>query len=238
MRTVLVTGFEPFGGETVNASWEVARALHGRRCGDAVARALMLPCAYDACVAEFVEAFERLKPDAVLLTGQAARRAVVSVERFAHDRASATHADNRGVVRGGFASPLVGEAGTGVATRVSDSASPEATASGPARPIPAPQDVREPRLYLETTADVGAIAHAIRAVGVPARVSNDAGDYVCNHLYYGALKHLALASPSTPAVFLHVPATPEQTPARANPRRLTTIDAARALVAAVVALAG
>jgi len=24
-RTVLVTGFEPFGGETINASWESAR---------------------------------------------------------------------------------------------------------------------------------------------------------------------------------------------------------------------
>ncbi|HTR14044.1 MAG TPA: hypothetical protein VMI72_12530, partial [Roseiarcus sp.] len=74
MRTILVTGFEPFGGETVNASWEAARALDGWRSGDLVANARMLPCVYDACVAEFAEAFARLKPHAVLLTGQAARR--------------------------------------------------------------------------------------------------------------------------------------------------------------------
>ena len=27
---ILLTGFEPFGGEAINPSWEVARALHGR----------------------------------------------------------------------------------------------------------------------------------------------------------------------------------------------------------------
>jgi pyroglutamyl-peptidase len=36
-RTILVTGFEPFGGETVNASWEAARKLEGWRHGDTVA---------------------------------------------------------------------------------------------------------------------------------------------------------------------------------------------------------
>ena len=45
-RTILVTGFEPFGGETVNASWEAARRLEGWRQGGAVAAARLLPCAY------------------------------------------------------------------------------------------------------------------------------------------------------------------------------------------------
>ena len=208
MRTLLVTGFEPFGGETVNASWEAASALDGWRSGDLVASALMLPVAYDACVAKFKEAFRRLKPDAVLLTGQAARRAAVSVERHAHNRASAALADNCGVVRGGFSSPLVGRGG---------------------REGESPASV-------ETTANVAAIARTIRAAGIPARVSTDAGDYVCNHLYYGALKHIVGASPATLAVFLHLPATPEQTPWRANPRRLATKDAVRALRAAATAL--
>ena len=78
LRTILVTGFEPFGGETVNASWEAARRLDGWRCGERVAVARMLPCVYGACVEDLIEAFERLKPDAVLMTGQAARRGVVS----------------------------------------------------------------------------------------------------------------------------------------------------------------
>jgi pyroglutamyl-peptidase len=89
---------------------------------------------------------------------------------------------------------------------------------------------------LESTAAVGAIVRAIRKAGVPARVSINAGDYVCNHLYYGALAHLAAASSTTPAVFIHLPATPGQTPKRASAQRLASADAARALKAAVSAM--
>ena len=236
---MLVTGFEPFGGETVNASWEAAHALDGWRSGELAVRALMLPVAYDACVAEFAEAFACLEPDAVLLTGQAARRAVVSVERFAHSGASATYADNRGVVRGGGSSPLVGEAGREVEPELmalQAAVSDTSTRPAPPHPRPPPQGARRPLAFLETEADVAAIARAIRAAGVRARVSTDAGDYVCNHLYYGALKHLRATSPKTPLVFLHLPATPEQTPPRANWRRLATKDAVRALEAAATAL--
>ena len=199
MRTILITGFEPFGGETLNASWEAARRLEGWRCGERVAVARMLPCVYDACVEDFIEAFERVKPDAVLMTGQAARRGIVSVERVARNAANAATPDNRGAVR-----------------------LAEALDAGPER--------------LEATAPAAAVARAIRGAGVPARVSTNAGDYVCNHLYYGALKFLRGASPGTPALFVHLPATPEQTPPGASARRLSTADAARALQAAVIAI--
>ena len=43
---VLVTGFEPFGGESVNPSWEVARALHGAQIAGAQVSALHLPCRF------------------------------------------------------------------------------------------------------------------------------------------------------------------------------------------------
>ncbi len=198
-RTILVTAFEPFGGETVNASWEAARVLDGWRCGDWVAVARRLPCVYGACVAEFVEAFERLAPEAVLMTGQAARRAVVSVESVARNRAGAARPDNRGV------------AGAAM------------TLSGP--PL------------LEATVSASDIAQAIRAAGLPARVSSNAGDYVCNHLFYGALSYFIEKAPATPAVFIHLPARPEQTPRRASRRRLATADAARALEAAIMAMA-
>ena len=154
-RTILVTGFEPFGGEMVNSSWEAARAIDGWRCGDAVVVAVRLPCAYGACVAEFVGAFERLRPEAVLMTGQAARRAVVSVESVARKRSNAAAPDNRGVVCGSAAS------------------------DGPAT--------------VEASAAARAVARAICELGVAARVSTNAGGYVCNHLYYGALNYPARA---------------------------------------------
>jgi pyroglutamyl-peptidase len=195
LGTILVTGFEPFGGEAVNASWEAARRLDGWRCGDHVAVAVMLPCVYDASVDAFAEAFERLKPHAALMTGQAARRGLVCVERFARNVGNATTPDNRGRLK--------------AAAEFND---------GPER--------------LDATVPAAEIVRAIRNAGLPARASTNAGDYVCNHLYYGALAFVRRVSPETPAVFLHLPATPEQSPPRASRRRLSTPDAVRALKAA------
>jgi pyroglutamyl-peptidase len=195
LGTILVTGFEPFGGEAVNASWEAARRLDGWRCGDHVAVAVMLPCVYDASVDAFAEAFERLKPHAALMTGQAARRGLVCVERFARNVGNATTPDNRGRLR--------------AAAELND---------GPER--------------LDATVPAAEIVRAIRNAGLPARASTNAGDYVCNHLYYGALAFVRRVSPETPVVFLHLPATPEQSPPRASRRRLSTPDAVRALKAA------
>ena len=85
---------------------------------------------------------------------------------------------------------------------------------------------------LETPAPAARIAAAIRAAGLPARVSRTAGAYLCNHLYFGALR-LALAggAPSR-IVFLHLPATPAQMAARAGVPSLPTPDAAHALAIA------
>ena len=195
---VLVTAFEPFGGATVNASWEAARRIDGLRCGEAVAIARLLPCAYDACVAELALMVEALRPGAVVMTGEAARRDVVCIERLARSRTHATALDNRG---------RLGSAAIG----------------GP--------DV------VETTAPTSALVRAIQAAGIAARVSADAGEYVCNHLYYHALMRFAAAPRPIPAVFVHLPAVPGQRAGGHRPRGLETTDAARALRAAVDVMA-
>jgi pyroglutamyl-peptidase len=199
-RTILVTGFEPFGGETVNASWEAAQRLEGWRHREYTAVARLMPCAYDASVKEIVRAIEALRPHAVLMTGQATRRTVVCVERFAHNLDDAGAPDNSGTLR--------------KAIRISRSA--------PDR--------------LAATTPVKAIVDAIRAAGVPARVSRNAGGFVCNHLYFGALEHLGGLERPVPAVFVHLPATPEQTPPGANARPLPAARAADALRAAAAAM--
>jgi pyroglutamyl-peptidase len=201
-RRILVTGFEPFGGESVNASWEAAKRLDGWRLREIEAVARLLPCAYEASVAEFIDAFETLRPDAVMMTGQAARRAVVTVERFARNWDEAAMPDNRGAIRR--------------AVRIAGDALDR----------------------LEAQAPVLAIAVAIRAAGIRARVSRNAGGFVCNHLYFGALQYLKHRRQASPAVFVHLPATPEQTPPSGGATRLSTADAAEALRAAAAALVG
>ena len=199
-RTILVTGFEPFGGEAVNASWEAARKLDGWQLGEFAAVARLLPCAYDASVKELVGAIETLRPEAILMTGQAAQRAVVCVERFARNLDDAAAPDNLGDLRKAVA-----------------------IAEG------APE-------RLEAAAPVKAIAGAIREAGIPARVSRSAGGFVCNHLYFGALQYLRDTGRATPAVFVHLPATPGQTPPASSARRLVSADAAKALRAAAAAM--
>jgi pyroglutamyl-peptidase len=201
-RTILVTGFEPFGGESVNASWEAARRLEGWRHGEYSAVARRLPCTYDASVKELVRAIETLKPDALLMTGQAARRAAVCVERFARNLDDAVALDNHGVLRR--------------AIRIS--------ASGPE--------------WLTAAAPVTAIVRAIRAAGIRARPSTNAGGFVCNHLYFGALLYLGSLKSPIPAAFVHLPATPEQNPPGTSAKRLTPTKAADALKAAAAAMIG
>jgi pyroglutamyl-peptidase len=192
-RTILVTGFEPFGGETLNASWEAAQRLEGWRFGDYTAAARRLPCAYDASVKELVKAIDALRPEAIVMAGQAGRRAVITVERFARNLDDSSAPDNAGVLRR--------------AIRIS--------AAGPDR--------------LEATTSVTAIVHAIRAAGIPVRVSRNAGAFVCNHLYFGALEHLRSLKRPIPAVFMHLPITPEQTAKVARARPLAAATAAEAL---------
>lgn len=57
-----------------------------------------------------------------------------------------------------------------------------------------------------------ALAAAIRSVGTPAEVSNTAGSFLCNHIYYRLLLHARESSPERrPLVtFLHLPQAPEE----------------------------
>ena len=54
--------------------------------------------------------------------------------------------------------------------------------------------------------------HALRAAGLPASVSNTAGTFVCNHVFFALMHRLAQAGPGVQARggFIHVPYLPEQ----------------------------
>lgn len=96
MTSLLVTGFEPFGGHERNPSAEVARALDGERLGDATVRGLVLPVAFGRAEAALAEAIERLRPARVLSLGLAPRRHEIGVERVAINLCDAPIPDNDG----------------------------------------------------------------------------------------------------------------------------------------------
>ena len=48
--------------------------------------------------------------------------------------------------------------------------------------------------------------------GIPAKVSNSAGLYVCNAAYFNALHHISILGKEIKAVFVHLPKMSEQWP--------------------------
>ena len=95
MKHLLITGFDPFGGESVNPSWEAVRALP-ETIGDIAIHKLQLPTVFGKAPDKVLERADDLKPDAVLSVGQAGGRSGVTVEYVAINLRHARIADNAG----------------------------------------------------------------------------------------------------------------------------------------------
>lgn len=93
---ILLTGFDPFGGETINPSWEAVRALHGRRVGGHLVVARQLPTEFATSLRLLKAAMRELKPAIVLGVGQAGGRTQLSLERVAINLQDARIPDNAG----------------------------------------------------------------------------------------------------------------------------------------------
>ena len=63
---------------------------------------------------------------------------------------------------------------------------------------------------------VDAIVEALRAAGIPATASRDAGGYLCNHVFYALMSVLG-GQDGVRGGFVHVPLLPEQALDRATP---------------------
>ena len=96
MKSVLLTGFEPFGGEAVNPAWEAVRALQGARIGGHRVEARCLPVVFGAALRSLRKAIAETKPALVVCVGQAGGRAQVSLERVAINLDDARREDNAG----------------------------------------------------------------------------------------------------------------------------------------------
>ena len=189
MKTVLLTGFEPFGGETINPSGEIARQLHGSVIGGHRVVGALLPCVFGAALTELKKQIRATKPVLVICTGQAGGRAGITPERVAINVDDARIADNAGQ-----------------------------------QPVDRPIVRGGPAAYWSTL-PVKAITVELRRRDVPAAVSQTAGTFVCNHVFYG-LMHELRRQKKVRGGFIHVPFLPEQAKAGQPSLPLATMTAA------------
>jgi pyroglutamyl-peptidase len=197
---ILVTGFDPFGGDAINPAFEAVRKIPST-IGGADIEILEVPTVFHKSIRTVTEAIDKGSFDAVLLVGQAGGRFDLTPERVGINLDDARIKDNEGN-----------------------------------QPVDVPVVPGGPAAYFSTL-PIKAMVENIRKQGLPAKVSNTAGTFVCNHLMYGVLHHIAVKGLSLRCGFIHVPFLPEQVVTRDNTPAMALEDIARGLEAAVEAMA-
>ncbi|GMO41856.1 MAG: pyroglutamyl-peptidase I [Treponemataceae bacterium] len=198
---LLLTGFDPFEGNSVNPALEAVKAVPDR-IDDVQIVKVEVPTVFIKSIDCVVQAMAREKPDVVVCVGQAGRRFEVTPERVAINVDDARIADNDGNQRFGVIYP-----------------------DGPAA-------------YFATL-PIKAMVQRIRNANIPSTVSNTAGTFVCNHLFYGVMYHVDKDPrfKNIKAGFIHVPFIPAQVVNRTEPAASMALqDITAALVEAIKAI--
>ena len=173
---VLLTGFEPFGGDALNPSWLAVHALHGRRILGRKVIAARLPTVFGDSLQVLNDLLLKNQPELVICVGQAGGRSAFSLERIAINVDDARIPDNAGL-----------------------------------QPVDTPVFRHGPAAYF-TRLPIKAMLQNLQDAGVAAEVSQTAGTFVCNHVFYGLMHELARHKTlrNTRGGFVHVPWLPEQ----------------------------
>ncbi|MBR0575119.1 pyroglutamyl-peptidase I [Proteiniclasticum sp. BAD-10] len=197
---ILITAFDPFGGDKVNPALEAVKLMKDTIAGAQIVK-LEIPTVFNKSIDLVVKTIDEVHPDVVLNVGQAGGRFEVTPERVAINVDDARIKDNEGN-----------------------------------QPIDQPIAKDGAPAYFATL-PVKAMVQAIKEVELPSSLSNSAGTFVCNHIMYGTLHHIAKNHLNIRAGFIHVPFIPEQVVGRPAPApSLSTADIVRALEAAVQAI--
>jgi pyroglutamyl-peptidase len=173
---VLLTGFDAFGGDTVNPSWLAAKALHGEVIAGHAVVAAQLPTEFATSRVRLGKLLRKHRPALVLCLGLAGGHSALSLERIAINVQDARIADNAGE-----------------------------------QPVDIPVAPAGPAAYFSTL-PIKAMLQALTSAGINAEVSQTAGTFVCNHVFYAlmhALKNRRALS-QTRGGFMHVPYLPGQ----------------------------
>lgn len=92
---LLLTAFDPFGGETVNPAQEAVKMVSSR-VGNVEIIKCVVPTVFGKSIKTVAAAIADCRPDAVLCIGQAGGRADLTPERIAINLDDASIADNEG----------------------------------------------------------------------------------------------------------------------------------------------
>ena len=92
---ILVTAFDPFGGETINPAQQAVERLCDEIEGKKLHK-LIIPTVFGRSAELVIEAMDKLRPDAVICVGQAGGRRSVTPERVAINVMDASITDNAG----------------------------------------------------------------------------------------------------------------------------------------------
>ena len=93
--TLLVTGFEPFGGEKINPSWEAVKRL-SYRIGACLLVKKELPVVFGKAAEIAIQAAEECNADGIFCVGQAGGREAVTPELYGVNKRSGKIPDNEG----------------------------------------------------------------------------------------------------------------------------------------------
>lgn len=179
---ILFTGFEPFGGESINPSWAAASQAAADLMSDGIeAAAVQLPCVFGESLAVLGSSVEELNPELVFCVGQAGGRSRISLERVAINVDDARIPDNHGN-----------------------------------QPIDSPVRDGGPAAYFSTLPIKQCHADLTDA-GLVSEISQTAGTYVCNHVFYGLMDLLAARGGTARGGFIHVPFSTGQAAAHGEP---------------------
>ena len=172
-ENILLTGFQPFGGSTVNPSISACRMLEGKMGEGFEIVVEDIPLRFHEIRSAIEGHIMRLDPAAVICTGQSGR-ASISLER--------------------------------VAINVSD---PKRSYNCGTHPVDEPLKEDGPPAYFNAL-PLRNILGAIQKAGVPTAISNSAGTFECNQIFYHLMDYRAREGLDIPAGFIHVPNLPEQ----------------------------
>ena len=95
MKRLLITGFEPFGGEVINPSWEAVSRLSDE-IGEYSVTKLLVPVVFGKAAECVVKVADEISPDVIIAVGQAGGRAGITPEMVAINLRYAKMPDNEG----------------------------------------------------------------------------------------------------------------------------------------------